>query len=49
MDKIFREAGQVVVDDVRYIVHMEAAGSYVGGHQDFEAAALESAEGAVPL
>jgi hypothetical protein len=39
--------GQVVVDDVRDILHVNAARSDVGRHQDAVASLLESGQGCV--
>ena len=44
MDKALRIGGHVVVDDVGDVLHVDAARSHVGGHQDAVAAALESGQ-----
>ncbi len=49
VDEVFRHLGQVVVDDVGYIVHVQAARSDVGRDQHLVTAFLKSAQSAVPL
>ncbi len=44
MDKALRIGGHIVVDDVGDVLHVDAAGSHVGGHQDAVASALESGQ-----
>ena len=49
MDEFLRNLWQVVVDDVRNVVHANSARSYVGRHQHLELAFLKSVEGASAL
>src|SRR5258708_38209165 len=42
VDKVFRHFGQIVVDDVNDVLHVNSAGSDVGGDQNAETAALEA-------
>ena len=41
MDKIFCHLRQVIVDDVRNVIHVNAAGSHVGSDKQPRASALE--------
>ncbi len=44
MDEILRDFGQIVVDDVRDVLHVNAAGGQVSGYEDAEAPLLETGE-----
>ena len=41
MDIVFGVAGDVVVDDKRYIVHVDSAGDDIGGDKDLDFAVTE--------
>ena len=49
MNVVLTVAGVVVVDDKLDVVHVEAAGSDICGHEDRRRAVLELAEHPVPL
>ena len=49
VNEVFRHLGQVVVDDVSDVVHVQATGGDVGGNQNLRSAILESAERVVAL
>jgi hypothetical protein len=42
VDVVFRLLGQVVVDHVADVLHVDAAGGHVGGHEDLDLAVLEA-------
>ena len=44
MDKALRIGGHIVVDDMRDVLHVDAARSDIGGHQDAVVPALESGQ-----
>ena len=41
MDEIFRQVRQIVIDDVRDVIHMQTAGGYVGGDQNLQSGPAE--------
>ena len=45
MDEVFRDLGQIVVDDVRDVLHVNAARRQVGRHQNAKAPLLKSSQG----
>src|SRR5579863_2439975 len=49
VDEILRIIRQIVIDDVRDVLHVNAARGHIGGHQDAIAALLESCECRVAL
>src|SRR5208337_1363596 len=49
MDKALRIGGHIVVDDVGDVLHVDAAGSQIGGYQDAVAPSLESGQRRRPL
>ena len=44
---VFGLIRQIVIDDVRDALHVDAARGYVGGHEHFEASAAQRLQGAV--
>ena len=44
MDEVFRDIRQVVIDHVRDVLHVNPAGSQVGGHQHAVASLLKSSQ-----
>ncbi len=49
MDEVLGNLRQVVVDDVRDVLHVNAARGHVGSYQHLEASGVESAERAGSL
>src|SRR5271154_5124915 len=49
MDEILGDLRQIVVDDLRDVVHVNAAGGEIGGHEDAGTPLLESGERRGPL
>src|ERR1051326_6693387 len=49
MDEVFGHLGNVIVDHVSNLVHMEATGRDVGGDQDLETAFLKATQCSVAL
>ena len=49
VDVVVRHVRHVEADDVRDVVHVQAAGRDVGGHQHLEVAAAKAVHGPVPL
>src|SRR6185369_9311240 len=49
VDEVLRYLRQVVVNDVGNVLHVNAARSQVGGHQDAVASLLKSSQGCGPL
>ena len=47
MDEILRYFRQIVVDDVRDVLHVNAAGGQVSGYEDAEAPLLETGSAVV--
>ena len=49
MDEVLGMVGQIVVDDVRDVLHIDAARSNIGRHQHLESASVEAGERARSL
>src|SRR5205807_8879257 len=49
MNEVFRQGGQIVVDYVGHIAHVDATRSNVRGHQHLKAAFLEAMQCSCPL